>query len=71
MENVYDPSAEKHDCFDLILFLGILYHLRNPLFAIDALRSVAKPGELLFVETARVADQFRMSTRQRFYRVLL
>lgn len=51
VENVYDLTPEKYGQFDIILFLGVLYHLRNPLAAFDRVRSVAKPGALLFVET--------------------
>lgn len=50
-ENVYDLSPERHGQFDLVLFLGVLYHLRNPLQALDAIRSVCGEGALLFVES--------------------
>ena len=39
-ENIYQISREKYGGFDLILFLGVLYHLRDPLLALDRLRSV-------------------------------
>lgn len=39
-ENIYQISREKYGSFDLILFLGVLYHLRDPLLALDRLRSV-------------------------------
>jgi len=51
VENVYEMTPEKYGHFDLVLFLGVLYHLRNPMAAFDRVRSVAKPGALLFVET--------------------
>jgi tRNA (mo5U34)-methyltransferase len=50
-ENVYALSPEKHGTFDLVLFLGVLYHLRNPLLALDILHRLCKPGALLFAET--------------------
>ncbi len=34
--SVYDV-ANLHEKFDLVLFLGVLYHLRHPLFALDLL----------------------------------
>jgi tRNA (mo5U34)-methyltransferase len=40
-ENIYQISREKYGSFDLILFLGVLYHLRDPLLALDRLRSVS------------------------------
>jgi tRNA (mo5U34)-methyltransferase len=42
LTNVYDLSVERHGMFDIVLFLGILYHLRNPLLALDRVRSVCK-----------------------------
>lgn len=51
VENVYDLDESTHGTFDVILFLGVLYHLRNPLLALDKIRAVHKPGGLLFVET--------------------
>src|SRR5262245_34297053 len=32
--NVYDLSPEEFGSFDLILFLGVLYHLRDPMLAL-------------------------------------
>lgn len=47
--NVYTLDPEKLGSFDVILFLGMLYHLRHPLLALDRLRAVARG--LLFVES--------------------
>jgi tRNA (mo5U34)-methyltransferase len=47
--SVYSLSPSKFGTFDIILFFGVLYHLRYPLLAIDRLRSVSH-GEV-FVET--------------------
>lgn len=57
VENVYRLAPERHGTFDLILFLGVLYHLRNPMLALDALRSVQRPGGVLFVETQMATDE--------------
>lgn len=57
VENVYDLAPDKYGVFDIVLFLGVIYHLRNPLLALDAIRSVIKPGGLLFVESAVVTEQ--------------
>jgi len=35
--SIYDLSAAKDGKFDLILFLGLIYHLRHPLLALDIL----------------------------------
>jgi tRNA (mo5U34)-methyltransferase len=45
--SVYDVGAlgEK---FDLVIFMGVLYHLRHPLLALDLIREHVAGGMLLF-----------------------
>jgi tRNA (mo5U34)-methyltransferase len=50
-DNVYNLEPAQYGKFDIILFLGILYHLRRPLLALDKIRTLSVPGTLLFVET--------------------
>lgn len=57
VENVYDLNLETYGAFDIVLFLGVIYHLRNPLLALDKIHSVVKPGGLLFVESAIATDK--------------
>jgi tRNA (mo5U34)-methyltransferase len=52
--NVYDLSPEHFGTFDLILFLGVLYHLRDPMLALDSIWSVSR-GRLI-VETQMIDD---------------
>ena len=47
--NVYDLTPERFGTFDLVLFLGVLYHLRHPLLALDALRRLCR--ERIWVES--------------------
>jgi tRNA (mo5U34)-methyltransferase len=47
--NIYDLDPEQIGTFDVVLFLGVLYHLRHPLLALDRLRSFCR--ELLIVES--------------------
>jgi tRNA (mo5U34)-methyltransferase len=47
--NIYDLDPERIGTFDVVLFLGLLYHLRHPLLALDRLRSLCR--ELLIVES--------------------
>ena len=47
--SVYDVSPETVGEFDIVLFLGVLYHLRHPLLALERLRTVCR--ELLIVES--------------------
>jgi tRNA (mo5U34)-methyltransferase len=56
MDNVYNLDPEHYGTFDIVLFLGVLYHLRKPLAALDAIRSVMKPGAQLFVGTMLIDE---------------
>jgi len=47
--NVYDLDPGRLGTFDVVLFLGVLYHLRHPLLALDRLRPLCR--ELLIVES--------------------
>ncbi len=53
--SVYDLAPERLGRFDLILFFGVLYHLRYPLLAVDRLRTVSR-GTVL-IETHVVRDR--------------
>jgi tRNA (mo5U34)-methyltransferase len=56
VENVYDLEPRRHGLFEVVLFLGVLYHLRNPMLALDRVRAVTRPGGLAFIETHLSAD---------------
>jgi tRNA (mo5U34)-methyltransferase len=47
--DVMDLAPERVGAFDVVLFLGVLYHLQNPLLALEHVASVT--SELLIVET--------------------
>ena len=48
------PQMLGDEQFDEVLFLGVLYHLRHPLLALDSLRRVTR--QHLYVETATWGD---------------
>lgn len=51
--DVMDLSPEKlGETFDVVLFLGVLYHLRDPITALQRVSSVCKELLLLETETA-------------------
>jgi len=52
--NIYDLTLEKigGEPVDVIFFLGLMYHLRHPLLAIDNLWSLLKPNGVIYLETA-------------------
>ena len=54
--NVYDLAPAQLGTFDVVFFLGLLYHLRDPLLALDRIRAVQNPGGLLFIETQLTTD---------------
>jgi tRNA (mo5U34)-methyltransferase len=56
VENVYNLTPEKLGRFDIVFFLGVVYHLRNPMLALDRIRTVTRPGGLLYVESLLAPD---------------
>lgn len=54
--NVYDLSYERHGGFDLVLFLDVFHHLRDPMLALDRIWEVSR-GRLI-VETQLIDDAF-------------
>ena len=44
-----DPATDG--MFDLVLFINVLYHLRNPMLALERLASVTRPGGKLVLKT--------------------
>ena len=55
-DNIYDMTPARYGRFDLVLFLGVLYHLRHPLLGID-IASLLCDGTLV-VETHGLDDGF-------------
>jgi len=47
--DVMDLSPERVGTFDVVLFIGVLYHLRHPLLALERVASVTR--DLLVLET--------------------
>jgi tRNA (mo5U34)-methyltransferase len=66
---VYELPERLKEQFDLVLFFGVLYHLRHPLLALDRLRELARQD--VVIETA-VCDHEHPFVSQgdyvRFYR---
>lgn len=50
--SVYDVG-DLHEKFDLVLFLGVLYHLRYPLLALDLIREHVVRDKLFFQSLIR------------------
>ena len=50
--SVYDV-AQLEERFDIVLFMGVLYHLRHPLLALDLIRSHAAEDIIVFQSLQR------------------
>ena len=59
--SVYEVADVLDETFDLVVFWGVLYHLRHPLLGLDSVRRVARGRVLL--ETA-VCDSVRPDAGQ-------
>jgi tRNA (mo5U34)-methyltransferase len=55
-ESVYSLDPERYGRFELVLFLGVIYHLRHPLLALDRIYDVCAPGALLLLETHMIDE---------------
>lgn len=70
--SVYDVASLREK-FDVVLFMGVLYHLRHPLLALDLLREHVVGDLLIFHSllggsdaTPKVADDYPFSERAVF-----
>ena len=45
--NVYDVTPRAFGTFDLVMFFGVLYHLRNPLLALERINAICTGSLLL------------------------
>jgi tRNA (mo5U34)-methyltransferase len=52
--NIYELDADELGIFDIVLFLGVLYHLPDMLRALDIVRQLC--GRRMYLETAFEAD---------------
>ena len=50
--NLYDLKPDTFGLFDIIVFPGVLYHLRYPFWGLKVIRDVMKVGGHLLIETA-------------------
>ncbi len=68
--SVYELAGRFSEPFDLVIFWGVLYHLRHPLLALDNLRAVTR-GEASLetaVCDAEIPRRERLRSLARFYR---
>ena len=49
--DVHELDPGRDGTFDVVLFINVLYHLRNPILALDRIASVTRPGGTLILKT--------------------
>ncbi len=50
-EENFGDEGQHTDRFDIVQHLGLLYHLRDPMFSLAQARSILKPEGLMLIET--------------------
>jgi tRNA (mo5U34)-methyltransferase len=60
--DVYDVSPRTVGYFDIVLFMGVLYHLRHPLLGLERICSVAR--EMAAVESFVLTEQHGLAAAQ-------
>jgi SAM-dependent methyltransferase len=58
---LYDLNTEEHGSFDVVLFPGVLYHLRYPFTALKTLADLLPDGGRMIIETGIFADDNKRS----------
>lgn len=66
--SVFDLRALGEADFDVVLFCGVYYHLRDPLRALACLREVMRDGAALVVEGEVIDDDARSYARFHYRR---
>lgn len=58
-ENIYDLPSLSLGRFDIIFFMGVIYHLPDPYLALEIVRSLTKSGGKVFLESAIIDNGYR------------
>jgi tRNA (mo5U34)-methyltransferase len=54
--SVYEGSPEELGVYDMVLFAGVYYHLKNPVLALQRIRKLLNDRGVLFIEGASATD---------------
>ncbi|MGC1684275.1 MAG: class I SAM-dependent methyltransferase [Candidatus Acidiferrales bacterium] len=54
--SVYDALPEALGTYDVVLFAGVYYHLKNPVLSLQRIRRLLKDGGELFIEGGAATD---------------
>jgi tRNA (mo5U34)-methyltransferase len=61
-QNIYNLPDLSLGRFDIVFFMGLIYHLPDPYLALEIVRSLAKTGGTVFLESAIIDNGFRTVT---------
>jgi hypothetical protein len=59
--NLLSLSPATLGTFDVVLFFGVLYHLRYPFWSLNLIKNMLADGGILIVETAILMDDNQMA----------
>ena len=62
-----DINPDFHGRFDLVLFLGVLYHLKDPLGGLEKVAELTKPGGRVIIDTVIDTTALHDPPSLRFY----
>jgi len=54
--NVYDLTEKTHGKYNIVLFTGVYYHLKNPVLALQRIREILEDDGQLYIEGATCSD---------------
>jgi tRNA (mo5U34)-methyltransferase len=60
LTNIYDLSPRQFGTFDVVLFYGVLYHLRHPLLALEKIHAIC--SGMLLLQTAGFEEESMSNT---------
>lgn len=67
--SVYDVERLNINDFDVIIFCGVYYHLKNPLLALAKLRKVLKTGGRIIIEGPIINDSEQVFARFYYHKL--
>jgi len=56
-QNLYTLNSHSLGKFDVVLFLGVIYHVPDPYLALEIVRSLTKVGGLIYVESTCIDNE--------------
>ena len=64
-ENIYNLPALALGRFDIVFFMGLIYHLPDPYLAFEIVRSLVKTKGTAFLESAIIDNGFRTASGEK------